>query len=1533
MAKANRTGSMAVQMACQRKSSKARNGNAQNLVSALKRNLFRAKDSDPETTSSSPKQCDVLEKMSKQLQRERESRGLRASHEHSQPASRVGEATFKRLKRKTQSAAPEAAAEEQPVPKQTHSMQQTPCHKAEEVMASNLSVAAPKKKRKNHGLGAARIAAASDDPSEVAAASDGPVHGETAASTCDAGTGLEQKSAITDDKPKDMLLQKTVFLKRLGRGAQSGKKKQKGTVVGSVGIPDGKQTQQPESCTGKTESVTLDKRAGETGAVKAQLREPKANHSIDKDESKRQASVGSAPKERNASQVPLRRKSKKTRTRSSPQKADQVLTLDTPAVTPHLAACTMQNIDPAPADASTKADRLQATPPRRVPDSSSLKRLKRSTAASGEKRNKQKKLKSIPDEEQTQLHAATKDHEDTSKDCIADLTVESLGSLARSGPEGCTVLAGTEEEGPVDDANKTPPKTSFNWQAAFAKAAVSHISEPSGPADPASIQDKDEEDASKGNEGEPSQERGPADDADEQSASKNRDRQSHQKTAPTEENERDLSKEEHVSSQKAAFTLKAAFAKAAGQPISMFSGPASPALLNGKDNEDGAPQKRGPADAAALIEKSDQCALKENRCESPQKASLADAAASTETCENDVSKHDEGQTPRKTVFRWKAAFAKAAARQGSTSSSPGCSAALTENHQISTPPQGPTPIVAAGEERGASSDKAHQSTQQLASDLRKDEQGVLKDSEGPCLIEEDEQDAAEDKDTQPPQKPAFNWQAAFAKAATAEGPTSTIQELPANLVSVAAPLHTRRDRNKADSGDSKKVAGPPVTWPDRHAPTNWSKQLRPKNVWTELWDWLKAWQPPSQSTAKSKSEQGAAVSGPSGVGKTSGVRLLARRLREHVVEYDMIDAEGRSFMENLAKKQRNGNQLDGKTVVVCNIAEQLTQAHKEMLLQAVQSSVIPVIFVASDGVLNSKDALMEHCLEVKIKLKEPQVAKVLQDVVKKEGSAIGQSTCQQIAAAFPSDLRQAILTAQLLSAAPGGEDAHLPREAMALPAACRRLLSPGQHEDPGNHCVDDTLRLLSLDESVPELLRWNCMRALAFFLRDAFVNEHQASATCSSKEASSSLTEPRSLSDEQQKLEDPSEELQTLEETSEVVQNLGEISEEAQRLGEPSGEMQNLRELSEEAQNLREASEELQHLGETSEEMQKLSEPSGDLQKLTEPSGELQKVEELSGELKKSADPCDEARKEETHQLPPPRPEELEALEACSKIAATVVWSDVAAGMAEAVAIRDGTMVDRVQSPAAGEPLLLAVLSHTTLRCAQDLGISRTSVNEESAVRKFTFHPHTPPCESSSLPQDQLIAVCKQLGLPKSWVQRHVYEFLQCHRSPLSRTPKHFKAWLRRRIQARVLPLQRETSGELATEKEADSACQDTSVSMAIEQDADLARREAFGVVATEKDADPEVSSEKAADSACQEASGETATGKDTDLACQEAPGEVATEKDADSACQAAFGEGATEKVTNAVNVADAIGARDAPPAGDVQLVDGKPCSPGVAPV
>eukprot|EP00933_Yihiella_yeosuensis_P038103 TRINITY_DN32067_c0_g1_i2.p1 TRINITY_DN32067_c0_g1~~TRINITY_DN32067_c0_g1_i2.p1 ORF type:complete len:1427 (-),score=416.49 TRINITY_DN32067_c0_g1_i2:162-4442(-) len=506
-----------------------------------------------------------------------------------------------------------------------------------------------------------------------------------------------------------------------------------------------------------------------------------------------------------------------------------------------------------------------------------------------------------------------------------------------------------------------------------------------------------------------------------------------------------------------------------------------------------------------------------------------------------------------------------------------------------------------------------------------------------------------------------------------------------------------------------KALAPLLNWAEKNAPTA-LKHLRPEKVWSQLRDWLKSWKPPGlDRTAKNKKHStylsAALVTGPPGSGKTAAVKMLASRERGHVIEYDFIDAEGRSFMENLAKKQRNGNQLPGNSVVLCNIADQLTQPQKDSLQQAVQASPSPVVLVAAEGVFNWKDNIVDHCLELKVVLKQQSITRLLQEVVKKESAELAPSACEAIAAACPpSDLRQAIATAQLLSVVPGGEGIHLPQSALSPPGACSQLLSPPVTSDTttssqsaASRTVEETLDLLALDEAVPSLVQWNSLCKLA-------------------------------------SLPFPCAQRQTA--TEEVTTYAG-----------------------------------------------------GDFRCLPTAAWKS-----LHARFMENADNSEEdsAQCLENEARPPPTDEELEALEACANVTSLLALSDAAAGMAQAAAARDGTMIDDYSaSPAAGAPLLLNSVCHAVCDYSQKLSASFRKANADATCSAdldwlpgSAFQPRPPmPDPVCPVQFDQLLAMGTQMSLPKVWVMEQVTGWLQRYSNATTRVPKHFRRYLKGQVQ------------------------------------------------------------------------------------------------------------------------------------------------------
>jgi hypothetical protein len=695
-----------------------------------------------------------------------------------------------------------------------------------------------------------------------------------------------------------------------------------------------------------------------------------------------------------------------------------------------------------------------------------------------------------------------------------------------------------------------------------------------------------------------------------------------------------------------------------------------------------------------------------------------------------------------------------------------------------------------------------------------------------------ESDSPENGSTPPAaSKRTFDWKGAFARSAKTSdhdilfpADSSPGQSSPDVVVSDASSSKcafkkTAKPGAKAEQATPPRAAVPPPTnWAERHAPTN-QKHLKPDKAWSQLREWLKNWRPKGSiiKTGKSKkvpSYPAALITGPPGAGKTAGVRLLAQRVRGHVVEYDLIDAEGRSFMENLAKKQRNGNQLPGNTVVVCNIAEQITPAQKDSLVQAVLSSPSPVVLVVAEGIFTSKDNLPKHCLEIHIRLKAPQVTRILQHVAKRELTEMPDKTCELIAAACPSDLRQAIATAQLLSVVPGGEGAHLPQAAMAPPAACLELF----HCSVSERRVDEDLQLLALDDAVPALLRWNCLRLLS-----SLPWPTKQPSLGSLGHLAGKSKELFQLDDD----EDSDHEHRSSEKRPDDLEENEADKEDADMINVDATEAQDGDEGNKEDTEMAVAETNLdkhqhenagQHLDDTvqqprvkppvesSSSQEAVEKPvedekTGDVPESTDETVGADAQQEQTEHLSASTNPEEkcmlshpEENKQEsnaTEEVPSadepvaPTEDELHALEACASLAAMVAMSDMVAGIAEQTALAAGTMTDLTANPATAEPLLLAQLCSEVRHCSSkflSFQVGGATSSKESGVHLTPQQP--PPDPVCPVPLDQLAALSKQMCLPKEWILEQVSEWL-ARTSAASRVPKHFRAWLRRQVQTR----------------------------------------------------------------------------------------------------------------------------------------------------
>lgn len=280
------------------------------------------------------------------------------------------------------------------------------------------------------------------------------------------------------------------------------------------------------------------------------------------------------------------------------------------------------------------------------------------------------------------------------------------------------------------------------------------------------------------------------------------------------------------------------------------------------------------------------------------------------------------------------------------------------------------------------------------------------------------------------------------------------------------------ERDNAALAEAERASRPKL-WTDRHRPQHLKWIKCP--CWEMLGRWLRSWSsgPPSKRAAL--------VCGAVGVGKSTGAKLAIERCKNlggerRLIEYDLKDKEGRTFIENLCKGQTayaSGSLTNTVVLLEIDGAERnfLTYMSRRVLKQ----SIMPIVIVCSESALVHDSGISECCLRIEVPNQPTQqVADSLQRIASTENLTASPEAWMALAEACGGDLRRAVNSMQLLGAP---SEVHELLDTVATPqAACSRLLAKTRESAPlGMH---EREALLSIDEQLlPLMIQENYLRA------------------------------------------------------------------------------------------------------------------------------------------------------------------------------------------------------------------------------------------------------------------------------------------------------------------------------------------------------------------------------------------------------------------------------------------------------------------------
>lgn len=201
-------------------------------------------------------------------------------------------------------------------------------------------------------------------------------------------------------------------------------------------------------------------------------------------------------------------------------------------------------------------------------------------------------------------------------------------------------------------------------------------------------------------------------------------------------------------------------------------------------------------------------------------------------------------------------------------------------------------------------------------------------------------------------------------------------------------------------------------WIFKHAPKTVGEVAGNDDARSEVKTWALEWN-------RGKAGKPLLLAGPTGSGKTALCNALAAEMGWLVVEATPSDVRGKEELQKLFSVTAGSSGLFGekRLLLVEDVDTAFDKGEVPELLRIVKDARQPIIFTANNAWEQKISALRSNCKPVDFKSINPRtVARVLSNIVGREGVAKSTADVESIAANSKGDLRSAIIDLEFSSA-------------------------------------------------------------------------------------------------------------------------------------------------------------------------------------------------------------------------------------------------------------------------------------------------------------------------------------------------------------------------------------------------------------------------------------------------------------------------------------------------------------------------------------